>query len=288
MRRPVEDEALGAAGPMDERWRAILRGETPLSFGPRLGRRLFSLVPSPWRCKFCNAPFRGPSAGAFRWIGYSPSRKNPQLCARCVERAPEGGALVPVTVLFADVRGYSTLAEGRSSIEVTATLNRFYGAASRALLAHEAVLGQIAGDEVMALFVPGLAGQAYPLKAVQAAQALLARVGYESPQGPWLEVGVGICSGEEYVGNVGGGGFKDFTALGDVTNTAARLQAVAMGGDILVCAATHAAVNAAYPDAERRVLDLKGKRDPVEAFLIRQAGRPTFTLPMREPPDRGE
>jgi len=255
--------------PMDERWRAILSGETPLSFGPRVGRRLLSLVPSPWRCRFCNAPFRGPYAGVFRWIGYTPSRKNPQLCARCLERAPEGGALVPVTVLFADVRGYTTLAEDMSSVEATATLNRFYETASHALLAHEAVLGQIAGDEVMALFVPGLAGRAYPRKAVRAGLALLAAIGYGSPQGSWLEVGVGICSGEEYVGNVGGGGFKDFTALGDVTNTAARLQAVAAGGEILLCSTTYPAVRDAYPNAERRVLNLKGKRAPVEAFLIR-------------------
>lgn len=272
MPQPAEEQALRDLAPMvpmNERWRAILAGETAQSFAPRLSRRLFSLVPSPWRCRFCNAPFRGPYAGAFRWIGYSPSRKNPQLCARCVERAPEGGAVVPVTVVFADVRGYTTLAEGLSSIEATATLNRFYTAASQALLAHEAILGQIAGDEVMALFLPGLAGRAYPRRAVQAAFALLATVGYGSPRGSWLEVGVGICSGEEYVGNVGGGGFKDFTALGDVTNTAARLQALAAGGDILLCAATYAAVRDAYPDAEQLVLELKGKRSAVEAFVIR-------------------
>lgn len=271
MRRVVDDEAQGdmAAVPMDERWRAILAGETLSSIGPRLGRRLFALIPSPWRCKFCNAPFRGPYAGAFRWIGYSPSRKNPHLCARCIERAPEGGALVPVTVLFADVRGYTTLAERLSSVEATATLNRFYGTTSKALLAHEAILAQIAGDEVMALFVPGLAGHEYPRRAVSAAHSLLRAVGYGSPAGNWLEVGVGVCSGEEYVGNVGGGGFKDFTALGDVTNTAARLQAVAAGGEILLCATTYEAVRDAYPGAERQMLRLRGKRSHVEAFLIR-------------------
>jgi adenylate cyclase len=258
-----------AAPPMDPKWLAILSGESLLSFGPRLGRCLFSLIPSPWRCKFCNAPFRGPYAGAFRWIGYSPSRKNPHICARCIERAPEGGALVPVTVLFADVRGYTTLAEGLSSVETTAILNRFYRAASHALLAHEAVLGQIAGDDVMALFVPGLAGHAFPRKAVAAAHSLLEAIGYGSREGNWLEVGVGICSGEEYVGNVGGGGFKDFTALGDVTNTAARLQAVARGGEILLCAATYEAIKGAHPDVERQLLDLRGKRSAVEAFLIR-------------------
>jgi adenylate cyclase len=257
--------------PMDPRWQGILRGETPRALAPRLGRRLFGLVPSPWRCKFCNAPFRGPASGAFRWIGYSPSRKNPNICARCIERAPEGGALVPLSVFFADVRGYTTIAERLTSVEATLLLNRFYEAASRALLAHEAVLGQIAGDEVMALFVPGLAGAAFPAKAVEAGRELLHTIGYAEPGGNWLEVGVGICTGEEFVGNVGGGGFKDFTALGDVTNTAARLQAAARGGEILMCASTYQTVRTRYPDAEPVRLELKGKGAPFPGFRLRVA-----------------
>jgi adenylate cyclase len=257
--------------PMDPRWSGILRGESPRALAPRLGRRVFGLIPSPWRCKFCNAPFRGPAAGAFRWIGYSPSRKNPNICARCIERAPEGGALVPLSVFFADVRGYTSLAERLSSVEATLLLNRFYAAASKALLAQEAVLGQIAGDEVMALFVPGLAGAAYPSRAVEAGRALLRAIGYGTPEANWLDVGVGICSGEEFVGNVGGGGFKDFTALGDATNTAARLQAVARGGEILMCPSTYQTVRDRYPNAERVELKLKGKAAPVEAFRLRVA-----------------
>lgn len=256
------------SAPMGERWRRVLRGESPLAIGPRLGRRLYGLLPSPWRCKFCNAPFRGPYAGALRWVGYTPSRKNPNVCARCMERAPEGGALVPISVLFADIRGYTSLAEGMSSVEVTILLNRFYEAASKALLQHEGLLGQIAGDEVMALFVPGFAGPNFASKAVEGGRSLLQAVGYGTPEGNWIDVGVGICTGEEFVGNVGGGGFKDFTALGDVTNTAARLQSVAAGGEIFLCAGTYQAVADAYPNAVRRELELKGKTAPVEAFVL--------------------
>lgn len=254
---------------MDGRWRRILRGEAPMAVMPRLGRRFFALIPSPWRCKFCNAPFRGPSSGAVRRLGWAPSRKNPNVCARCMESAPEGGAVVPISVLFADVRGYSTLTERTSSVEVTVLLNRFYAAAAGALLAHEAVLGQISGDEVMALFVPGFAGARYPRKAVDAARSLLRAMGYGTPGGNWLDVGVGICSGEEYCGNVGGGGFKDFTALGDVTNTAARLQAQTRGGEILLCGSTYAAAIDACDGAEPRRLALKGKAQPVDGYLIR-------------------
>ncbi len=171
-------------------------------------------------------------------------------------------------MLFADVRGYTSLSERLSPVEVTALMNRFYRTASAALLPHGAILGQIAGDQVMGLFVPGLAGADYPRRAVDGARALLRAVGYGAPGGNWLDVGAGISSGEEFVGNVGGGGYKDFTALGDVTNTAARLQAVARGGEILLDAPTYATVAATYPEAERHELELKGKQAPVECFRI--------------------
>ncbi len=174
-----------------------------------------------------------------------------------------------MSVLFADVRGYTSIAEGLSSVAATALLQRFYEATSKALVSHEAVLGQIAGDEVMAFFVPGLAGGGYRRKAVAGARALLEAVGYGSAKGAWLTVGVGICTGEQFIGNVGGGGFKDFTALGDVTNTAARLQAVAAGGEIVFCPLTYEAVADEYPGALHRTLQLKGKQMPVQSFSIR-------------------
>ena len=64
------------------RWERILRGDSSLARLQRVYRGTFALIPSPWRCKFCNAPFSGPSSGALKWIGYSPSVKNPSICAR--------------------------------------------------------------------------------------------------------------------------------------------------------------------------------------------------------------
>jgi adenylate cyclase len=225
-------------------------------------------MPSPWRCKFCNAPFRGPYAGTMKRIGYSASRKNPHICARCIEHAPEGGAVVPVTILFADVRGYTSLCEQLAPTEVTEFVNHLYETASAALLSQEGLLGQVAGDEVEGLFVPGLAGPQYRQKAVEAARSLVRVVRYTDPPGGALEVGIGIASGEEFVGNVAGGGYKDFAAVGDVTNTAARLTSVARTNEIVVDAETHAAVARAYPDARQQRLVLKGKQAPVEAYWI--------------------
>jgi adenylate cyclase len=272
MSRPVVHRAARGdterIPPMSERWAGILAGQHSLAFPFRAGRRLFGLLPSPWRCKFCNAPFRGPYAGAVKRIGYSPSRKNPQICARCIEHAPEGGAIVPLAILFADVRGYTPICEQLPAAEVHEFLQRFYQTASAALLAQAGLLGQIAGDEVMALFVPGIAGPQYRRKAVEAARSLVRDVRYTDSAAGGLEVGIGVASGQEFVGNVGGGGYKDFTAVGDVTNTAARLTSVARDGQIVTDALTYEAVARAYPDAARQQLTLKGKRASVEVFQI--------------------
>jgi adenylate cyclase len=254
--------------PMSARWVAILRGESALAFPQRAGRRLFGLMPSASRCKFCNAPFKGRYGRTFNAIGYTPSRKNPHICARCIERAPEGGAIVPVAVLFADVRGYTSICEELEPDEVTDLVQRFYETSSAALLAQEGLLGQIAGDEIEGVFVPGLAGSHYRRKAVEAARSLVRAVRYmESTRGS-LEVGIGVASGEEFVGNVAGGGYKDFAAVGDVTNTAARLTTSARNAQIVVDEETYKAVAPAFPDATREELALKGKRAPVVAYWI--------------------
>jgi adenylate cyclase len=171
-------------------------------------------------------------------------------------------------VLFADVRGYTSLTEGLAPGEVTVLMNRFYETASSALLSAEGLLGQVEGDNVMGLFVPGLAGSDYRRKAVAGGSALIEAVRADGDLNRSLRIGVGIATGEEFVGNVGGGGYKDFTALGDVTNTAARLTAQAGPGELLVDSETYVAVSDDYPDAERRELELKGKSLPLETFRI--------------------
>jgi adenylate cyclase len=253
---------------MTSRWVAILRGESALALTQRTGRRLFALMPCATRCKFCNAPFKGRYAGVLRTVGYTPSLKNPHICARCIERAPEGGAVVPVSVLFADVRGYTALCERLGPEQVANLVEEFYETSSAALLHQEGLLGQIAGDEIEGLFVPGLAGANYRRKAVEAARSLVRAVRYTESVAGSLEVGIGVASGEEFVGNVGGGGYKDFAAVGHVTNTAARLTATARDGQIFVDAETYEDVAKAFPDAKRRVLELKGKDGPVEAYSI--------------------
>jgi adenylate cyclase len=230
-------------------------------------RHVFRALPSSPRCKVCANPFGGFGGRLFRMAGFRPSPKNPSLCTRCCDQMAPGGAEVDVAILFADIRGSTTLGEGMAAGAYAELLNRFYGVATSVLLRHDAVVDKLIGDEVMALFIPGIAGEEYRARAVQAAVELLRGVGYGTPEGPWLEVGVGVNAGVAYVGNVGQEGMTDFTALGDPVNLAARLQAEAAGGQAVVAAE----LADAFPDAAARTCTLRGHTATVDCRVLEAA-----------------
>ena len=224
--------------------------------------RVMRMLPSDPRCAICRAPFGGAGGRIMRRFGFGPSRKNPRLCAECFEKAPIGGRQMSVGVLFADVRGFTSLAERRDPEALTELLNRFYEAAVDVLCRH-AIIDKLVGDQVMALYLPQLLGDGAVEHMVADAADLLAATPDE------LSIGVGLDYGTAFVGNVGSGDVKDFTAIGDVVNTAARLQASAVDGEMVVSARVMKATNTQFPDAEPRVLDLKGKADPEHAFALK-------------------
>src|SRR5215207_10022382 len=227
-------------------------------------RRVFRYLPSAPRCKVCNNPFGGPAGRLLAVAGYSPSRKNPNLCSRCCDSLPTGGAEVDVAVLFADIRGSTALGQRGAATDFAALLNRFYIAATQTLLRHDAVIDKLIGDEVMAFFVRGISGPQYRRRAVRAGMDLLKAVGYGSDEGPWLEVGVAVNAGVAYVGNVGGS-VVDFTALGDPVNVSARMQAHARGGELLVAAGVADELTERSP---RREINLRGHDRPVQAGVL--------------------
>jgi adenylate cyclase len=247
----------------DDQWRKILvTGHRPLV----VSRHVWRHVPSAPRCKVCANPFGGVGGRIARLAGYSRSRKNPNLCARCCDSLPLGGAEVDIAVLFADVRGSTALGERTSASGYAALLNRFYAVATDALLRHDALIDKLIGDEAMALFIPGVAGPDYRRKAVEAAIEVLQGVGYGSAAGPWLTVGVGVNAGQAYVGNVGAA-VVDFTALGDPVNVAALLQETAGAGEIVVAADVHQDIDALLPGARRRTLQVRGHETPVPVLV---------------------
>jgi adenylate cyclase len=230
----------------------------------RLWGRLLRTLPASPRCGICGAPFSGFGSRLVRPLGYRPSRKNPTLCATCVEASPPGGTTTEVGVLFADLRGFTRLSERSEPEAVSVLLRRFYSCAEDVLFP-EAVIDKLIGDEVMALYLPMYGELEDPVATMlKQARELLGRVGYGSAGGPFVEVGIGLDYGEAFVGNVGKRSLYDFTAVGDVVNVAARLQGQAKGGEIV--ASGRLAEQLSEPPGERIEVELKGKAEPVVAY----------------------
>ena len=112
-----------------------------------------------------------------------------------------GGVEMETGVLFADVRGFTSLAEKMAPDDVAQVLNRFYGCATE-ILTRSAIVDKLVGDEVMALYFPMLLGERWEGKMVDDARDLLTAVGYGADGEPWLRLGVGLDVGRAYVGNV--------------------------------------------------------------------------------------
>jgi adenylate cyclase len=203
-----------------------------------------------------------------RRLGFGPSRKNPSLCNTCFEKAPMGGVEMEIGVLFADVRGFTSLAESLAPKGVAGLLNRFYGSASE-ILSRSAVIDKLVGDEVMALYIPKLFRRdGWEDDMLRDARELLAAVGYGSAPDPWLRLGVGLDVGRAYVGNVGSGDVKDFTALGDVVNTAARLQSSAEAGQIVISERLYGRLSEGPVEARATSLELKGKSEAQSVRVV--------------------
>ncbi|HEX5013641.1 MAG TPA: adenylate/guanylate cyclase domain-containing protein [Candidatus Limnocylindrales bacterium] len=252
-----------------------------LTKGDTLERRLrgvFKAIPSDPRCQLCAAPFKGPGAPVMRLLGKQPARQNPRTCAQCFNfvSTHHGGAEIEATMLFADIRGSTALAESMSPTEFRALLDRFYTVATRVVFDHDGVLDKFVGDELVALFVPLFSGPDHAAKGIAAARALLERTGHGDVNGPWVPIGAGVNTAQTWYGTVGQGDRTELTAVGDAMNTTARLASAASAGEILVTTAAAAAAGLDVAGLERRSLELKGKQLTTDVVAVR-VGAPAAT-----------
>jgi adenylate cyclase len=254
---------------VDEEWRRVLTGERRGHFcwNPTV-RRISRAIPSDPRCKLCDTPFGRPG-NVLRFLGFGPSRINRRICSGCIHALKKrpGGAEVEATFLFADVRGSTALAERVGAEEFRGLMARFYAEAAAAVDVRNGIVDKFAGDELVALFIPGFAGPDHAADAVDAARELLIRTGHEEGA-PWLPVGAGVHVGNAYIGTVGEEEALDFTALGDPVNAAARLAAVARAGEILVSTTAAAAAGLETEGLETRNLELRGRSETLEAVVM--------------------
>ena len=230
----------------------------------KYGRRVFARLPSAPHCKMCAAPFGPPFGLLFGRLGRSRWPANPKYCQNCFHQLStyRAGAEISCSLLFADVRGSTALAEGLRPRDFSERMNRFFAAATQVLVEADAVVDKYVGDEVMAIFVPGMTGEHHALHAIDAGRRLLALPGHGLP------IGVGVTSGVAFVGAVGAGEKLEMTAMGDTVNVAARLASAAGPGELLITA--EAARDGGLPEdaGEHRSLQLKGKSDPTDIVAL--------------------
>jgi adenylate cyclase len=256
---------------IEEGWRKFL--ETGEFKSEVRQRKFFRYLPSEPRCKFCYAPFHGAGGVLCRvLLDKGKSKMNPRLCNVCEHYAAEnlGGAEIELSMLFADVRGSTTLAEQMGTTEFSRLISRFYQVSTDVMVHSDALVDKLIGDEVTGLYVPGLAGPDHAKMAIEAAKLLLTVTGHADADGPWVPVGAGVHTGEAFVGAVGSEqGLTDITTLGDAPNTAARLASAAATGEIVVSDDAARAAELETSGLEDRSLDLKGKSEPVSVHVIR-------------------
>ncbi|HSL97462.1 MAG TPA: adenylate/guanylate cyclase domain-containing protein, partial [Candidatus Deferrimicrobiaceae bacterium] len=231
-------------------------------------------LPTGPHCKLCAAPFEGPAGAVLRHVGFARYPGNPAICSSCIKslnRMGVFGAEIPVSLLFADIRGSTGIGERSSPIEFRAFLDRFYRLSSRAILENDGMVDKFVGDEAIGLFFAGISGTDHTAAAIRAARALLDAVGRAdaTDSGP-IPVGAAVHTGAAFVGSTGAANaVNDFTALGDVVNTTARLASEAAAGELLLSTEAAKAGGVDSPLLEHRTLSVRGRSDKVEVVALR-------------------
>jgi adenylate cyclase len=205
------------------------------------------------------------------FFGKKPADKNPNLCSACFSfvTSNHGGAEIEISMLFADIRGSTSLAETMPPTEFRALLDRFYNVAADSIFASDGFLDNFVGDEVVATFAPLLTGEQHALRALEAARALLKATGHGEPGGPWVPLGAGVHTGITWMGAVGEGTAANMTALGDAVNVTARLAALAEAGEILITTDAALAAGLDTTTLPLKSLELRGRQQLTEVASLR-------------------
>jgi len=223
-------------------------------------------------CRLCGAPFTGALSYPFLLVGIRRSPRNPNLCNRCSTHV-EDGELVDVTILVADLSGFTRLTHELGPDRTHAIVDRFLRRATEILVAHDAYIDKYIGDAVMAYFNAPVRRPDHARRAMAAAreiQLALPEIGRE--MGVALGATTAIASGRVRLGRLGSDEMASITAIGDAVNLASRLESETRSGEILMDATVHAAVRDDLPDISPENLTLKGFPEPVEAFRLSASG----------------
>lgn len=228
-----------------------------------------------WHQLHMPVPLRGIVSLPFRAFGIRPSRMNPNTCTICemmftkVMRARKVN--IDVSVLFADLRGYTALSQALPGDRIAGLLDLFYDACAEAIWENDGLLNKTIGDAVMAVFNFPIPRADHAARAVETAREIQRRCRrfdgemFAGFYGDALGIGIGIDSGTVSFGEFGRS-HRDLTAIGTVVNTAARAQGAAAAGQILVTSAVRERIAPDLADAAGRTYALKGMAEPIQLY----------------------
>jgi adenylate cyclase len=205
------------------------------------------------------------------------SRFLPEYVVKQMLEHPEsfklGGVTQTITVLFADIRGFTSISEHAAPEKIVDLLNRYFSAMTDIIFAHGGTLDKYLGDGLMALFgAPATTPKdaANALAAAVAMQRRMISINAELHEEgfPEIGIGIGLHTGEVTVGYIGSERRSEYTAIGDSVNTASRLESNAKGGQILVSEATAQAAQSRYELTPRDPISVKNREQPVPLFEV--------------------
>jgi adenylate cyclase len=203
-----------------------------------------------------------------------------------------GGELLTATVLFSDLRGFTSFAEGREPAQVIGVLNRYLTEMSDAIMDHDGTLVAYMGDGIMAVFGAPIASDDHADRALGAAREMLDRLERfnawmrEEGLGDGFKMGIGLNTGDVMSGNVGSARRLEYTAIGDTTNTSARLEGMTKGTpyQLFVADTTHGRLHETPDDMESLdELEVRGRKAVMKVWALRPAATVPADVPAAEP-----
>ena len=205
------------------------------------------------------------------------SRFLPEYVVKQMLENPEsfklGGVNQTITVLFADIRGFTRISEHAPPEKIVNLLNKYFSAMTDIIFAHGGTLDKYLGDGLLALFgapttTPQDAGNA--LSAAVAMQRRIIGINLELREEgvPEIGVGIGLHTGEATVGYIGSERRSEYTAIGDTVNTGSRLESNSKGGEILISDATAKAARSRYTLKPREPIMVKNRQQPIDLWEV--------------------
>jgi class 3 adenylate cyclase len=204
---------------------------------------------------------------------------DPGIAREALQRGTAGAETRRVTVLFTDLRGFTSLTERLPPTEVLSLLNQHYEAIVPVIQRHGGTVNKFVGDAVMATFGAPEPTDDHAARATRAALEMLTamdELNARQAEGAKLEMGIGIASGVVVVGSLGTAERLEYAVIGDAVNTASRLEGLnkSLGTRLLLSEATRRALPDEFDVHSRGAVPVKGKADPVEVFTVSGPVRP--------------